>query len=393
MDKEKIKSKKKVIVLASILILFLVILIIVIINRDKIDLSQLMGNSTISSEYEYYCDAGWELNGKMCIHKYRRNAIYIAPDAKKEIEDQGYEVQHSELSSVDDEFLEFHYTPCKNGFYTIENGIGICLVDQYEQATNCQEGHRYNEQTKKCERTVTHEVGFTCSNGFIYDNGKCKKEVSEDAAFYYTCQSGYKLSGTKCKKEILKNPTTKYKCSSGYKLKNNKCIKGKKKISATKELKCQSGYKLKDSKCRKTEEKNATKKYMCRSGYNLNNKKCYKTIFSDPINPGCPFSDAKFENGVCSWILTYTPYCPDGSAPEYTGKCWTKKSVELACIEGDELKDNWCIAKREGVLISSDPCTDGYEADGAYCKKSVQAHTIRKRVVKPYDPYASVIKK
>ena len=380
------------IILASILILFLVILIIVIINRDKIDLSQLMGNSTISSEYEYYCDAGWELNGKMCIHKYRRNATYIAPDAEKEIEDQGYEVRYRELDSVDDEFLEFRYTPCKNGFYTIENGIGICLVKQYEQATDCREGDRYNEQTKECEDTETYSPSVTCSKGFFYDNGKCKKEVSEDAAFYYTCQSGYKLSGTKCKKEILKNPTTKYKCSSGYKLKNNKCVKGKKKISATKKLKCQSGYKLKDSKCRKTEEKNATKKYICRSGYNLNNKMCYKTIVSDPIIVGCPVSADKFENGVCINIVSYPSSCPPGYVIQDDGKCMREKSVELACIEGDELKDNLCIAKREGILISSDPCTDGYEADGAYCKKSVKAHAIRKRVVKPYNPYAKTTK-
>lgn len=69
--KDFLVNRKKEIILVSILLVFAVILVIVIINKDKIDFASLMGNSTISSEYEYYCEDGWELindSGKnICI--------------------------------------------------------------------------------------------------------------------------------------------------------------------------------------------------------------------------------------------------------------------------------------------------------------------------------------
>lgn len=169
---EKEKNKKKIIVLVSVLILFLVILIIVIINRDKIDLSQLMGNSTTSSDYEYYCDEGFELNGKMCTHLTYVGHRLDDSKARLDIIYKGY--HHLLGGEMDYDKTIIYYVPCtedssdkcdvaNNPAPCIEgdemnnNGQCVAIREPVLTVSKCPDGYeayKYDARGVSCKKSV-----------------------------------------------------------------------------------------------------------------------------------------------------------------------------------------------------------------------------------------------
>ena len=251
------------------------------------------------------CDAGYELQGQLCI----REIDHTDPE-ETQVCDEEFEIKEENCYKIENIDYQEKYS-CEEGL-TLEGTkctgtLKKALTTQYKCDTGTLEGTKCITlterpdalvKTPKCdsgwtvdgeycikgelfplgcdwengEREGCHCEGsdrigsdglchnakavsytYSCADGITLKNNKCYEKSSVDAESYQGCENGYTKEGTNCIKKVNSDATkTKY-CEEGFKLIENSCQKET--IEEIKiEYKCPDGFEYTNELCRKYEK-------------------------------------------------------------------------------------------------------------------------------------------